>query len=158
MRCIGCGHPISAHQTLSGECAGYSMAVGAPCSCQAFVARPAQEFPPPDREAGRREQLAAEARVEAHTPPVWRDIARTAFADAARKHPTFTTDEVWELLRARYPDAWQPPEPRAMSGIVRWATTSGLVEFTGQWVATARPEAHSNPKRQYRSLGARSAG
>jgi len=34
--CTGCGHPISAHQTLSGECSGYSMAVGAPCSCQMF--------------------------------------------------------------------------------------------------------------------------
>lgn len=104
-----------------------------------------------DAAESRYQQRLGEERVEAATPHEWRDRARASMRHVASTTPTFTTDQVWDHLARTYFD-YQPPEPRAMSGIVRWAINQHIIEFTGQMVATARPEAHSNPKRQYRSL------
>lgn len=60
---------------------------------------------------------------------------------------TFTTDDVWATI----PPEIRTHEPRALGSVMRKLQESGVIEATGDWRPTARPEAHGRPIRVWRS-------
>lgn len=96
-----------------------------------------------DSDEGARRRDEAIARVSDHAPIDWKDQAARAVTVLALLGP-FTTDDVWRVL-----DEWQvlaPPEPRAMGAVMRRLAVTGKIVATGEWVKSARAEAHRNPK------------
>lgn len=80
--------------------------------------------------------------VEEHAHAEWLAAAMLAVRDLARHNDTFTTDQVWELLEL---DNVATHEPRAMGAVMRRASKDGLIEATGNYVKSARPECHARP-------------
>ncbi len=92
---------------------------------------------------------AAIERVDEHANEEWKSAALDAVSLCASAYSLFTTDQVYEVL-VRY-DV-ETHERRAMGAIMRRAKTAGWIAPTDDYWPTARPEAHRNPKRVWRSL------
>ena len=101
------------------------------------------------------EELAARSIEQArrHANQQWMLEVERVIRDVSIFAETFTTDEVWHGLRTRaanrehYP---QPHEPRAMGSVMRILHQRGVIEPTGVYRRSARPEAHCGPKREWR--------
>ncbi len=103
-----------------------------------------------DEAASREACDEAVQRVDDHADDWWKVAADDAFVTCAARYQTFTTDQVWELLDRR--SVLRPTEPRAMGPRARSAVQRGVIEPTGDYRPSERPETHRNPKRVYRSL------
>lgn len=82
--------------------------------------------------------------AEKAADPGWLAAAHRAVREAAASGAPFTTDDLWtELSRLGV----TTHEPRALGAVLRAAARppDALVEQTGRYVKTRRPEAHSRP-------------
>lgn len=101
------------------------------------------------------DQLAARSIEEArrHANRLWLAEAERVIREVSIFEDTFTTDEVWFELRRRaelrehFP---QTHEPRALGAIMRILRERGVIEATGVYRKSKRPEAHAGPKREWR--------
>lgn len=85
---------------------------------------------------------AAIAQAEEHADRVWLSAAKQIVWDLIKDGRPFTTDDCWARL-----DTLDvvTHEPRALGAVLRAAAKAGYIEQTGEYVATARPKAHSRP-------------
>jgi len=90
-------------------------------------------------------------RVEANANAKWREAAYLACCLCAYKWREFTTDDVWELMDALFPDC-QTHEPRAMGAIMRKAVRAGKIEASGESFKSRRPQCHGRPIAVWDSL------
>lgn len=89
------------------------------------------------------EQARNEAidRVRQHAPADWMADAASCARALAVTQPTFSTDDVWQIIG-------QPPEPRAMGAVMK--NLRGWIEPTGEYVPSIRPKCHARPVRVWR--------
>jgi hypothetical protein len=106
-------------------------------------------FDPP---AAREARDDGKHRAAVHAPDRWVQEARDALHHVCRMRPKFTTDQIWERLDALGID--QPPEPRAMVGVVNYGKRVGWLIYSDPalYVPSQRVAAHAGPKRVYWSL------
>jgi hypothetical protein len=90
------------------------------------------------------------ARAERGTPDAWRLLAEDSARWCARMRPTFTTDDVWARMVSQDPEGAKVREPRALGAIMSKLHRDGVLAPTGEYVPSARPSAHRNPKREWR--------
>lgn len=84
----------------------------------------------------------AQAAMDA-APARWREAAERTVRWLAMECNSFTADDIWKRLTDfGYPD---PPEPRALGGVLRSLARSGLIQQTGTWRKSARAECHHRP-------------
>lgn len=79
------------------------------------------------------------ARVESNANGEWLEAARTACLRVANAKPTFTSDDVWDVLE------WQNAtthEPKAMGAVLAGLSKAGLIRKTGRYRPTRRAIAH----------------
>ena len=85
--------------------------------------------------------------VEAGTRTDWNATARRAVAAVADRLERFTTDDVWDELDRIAGGRWDPPEPRAMGAVMRWAARQGIARPTRETTPSERPDCHRRPVR-----------
>lgn len=84
-------------------------------------------------------------------PPGWVERALAAVAKTSRVMDEFTTDDVRWVFDVWYEgSSYQPRDGRAWGAVMRTAIGRGLVEKTGEYRQTRRPEAHCRPIPVYR--------
>lgn len=86
--------------------------------------------------------------VERNAYEHWLDVAYEAIRTIAQTEGTFTADEVWRLID------WTGAtthEPRAMGAVMKRAVKDGLIEPTGQYRKSTRPQCHARPQPVYAS-------
>ena len=94
------------------------------------------------------DMLTDEAIARAHSaaPREWKEYAMDAvkYVCRSRGRGSFlTTDAVWaRLAKTLGEDLAQPPEPRAMGGIIRWAKSEKWIRPTDRVKKSERPECH----------------
>ena len=99
------------------------------------------------------EQAAHEAteeaiqRVSDHGEPEGKARLLAAVRRVAVRQGFFTTDDVWAL--EPLPGVH---EPRVLGAVMRTAAAKGWIEKTERYEKSKRRDAHSNPKRVWRSL------
>jgi len=87
-------------------------------------------------------------RVEKHTHEEWKDAALEAVRSAALKYPSFTTDEVWPLIK-------HDPmlhDPRSLGPVMRRAEGLGYINPTALVSSSDSVSRHRAPKRIWQSL------
>lgn len=72
----------------------------------------------------------------------WWAAAREEVILAAIQLPEFTTDVVWRGLDSR---GLKTHEPRALGAVMKAMAKAGVIEPTGRWEKSRRPEAHARP-------------
>ena len=90
-------------------------------------------------------------RVEANANAEWRVAAYKACCLCAQQWIELSTDDVWELMDALFPDC-QTHEPRAMGAIMRQAARAGKIEASGEYFKSRRPQCHGRPVAIWDSL------
>lgn len=78
----------------------------------------------------------------------WLAVAYEAVRTLAATEHTFTSDAVWRLID------WTGAtthEPRAMGAVMKRAVKDGLIEPTGQYRKSERPQCHARPQPIYAS-------
>lgn len=80
-------------------------------------------------------------RVEEHADPDWKTTAYDVLVGLARRDGEWTTDDFWLAMRAQHPTV-TTHEPRALGALIRRLLRDGLVEKTGRFSESVRPEAH----------------
>jgi hypothetical protein len=98
---------------------------------------------------GRQLRDAALLQVDEHADASWKQAALDCVRQLAQTRNTFTTDDVWDALRAT-PEMTH--EPRALGAIMRRAQAAGLIAPTDEWRPSKRPVCHASPKRVWMSL------
>lgn len=86
-------------------------------------------------------------RVERNADPMSKADLLAAVHRMCKAHQDFTTDDVWESF-----EGVRPHEPRVLGAVMRTAQKNGWCESTTEYRLSKRREAHSNPKRVWRSL------
>lgn len=81
--------------------------------------------------------------VKRSTPAEWAKDARTCLVAILMTQRTATTDDVWQVIG-------QPPEPRALGGVIKDMVDNRTIEPTGEYVASIRPKCHARPVRVWR--------
>lgn len=79
----------------------------------------------------------------------WMEEAAAAIRTCARFLRDFTTDAVWHTLEGH--GVAPPRDPRAMGAAIRRAKKDGLIEATGEYRKSSRPECHRRPIPVYRA-------
>jgi hypothetical protein len=97
-------------------------------------------------DAGRQAGLEAIARAKQAADPTWYQAAVSAVLMCAELGEPFTADDVW----ARIPDEYRTREPRALGAVMRLLSEQGVIESTGGWRESSRPQAHARPMRVWR--------
>ena len=90
-------------------------------------------------------------RVEANANAEWRVAAYKACCLCAQQWIELSTDDVWELMDALFPDC-RTHEPRAMGAIMRQAARAGKIEASGEYFKSRRPQCHGRPVAIWDSL------
>lgn len=90
---------------------------------------------------------AAIAIVDANADQEWLSQAVKVIGLLSKSYDAFTTDHVWRELNRR---ELSVREPRAIGAAMKRAKGLGLIEPTGQYVPSARPESHCRPIRVWR--------
>lgn len=98
-------------------------------------------------DAGRQAAVEAIARAKRASDPVWYEAAVSAVLMCAELGEPFTADDVW----ARIPDECRTREPRALGAVMRLLMEQGVIESTGGWRESSRPQAHARPMRVWRA-------
>lgn len=88
--------------------------------------------------------------VKTAVDPAWLKAADRAVRRVAKKHPTFTTDEVWAALKRSKATT---TERRAMGAVMRKAAAEGIIESTKTYQVSTRPECHRRPITVWASIG-----
>ncbi len=83
-----------------------------------------------------------------HTTSIWRDAAGKALIEVAKYNFEFTSDLVWDNLAIQ---GIHTRENRALGAVMQAGHRSGVIEFTGEYKPTIRPEGHKNLKAVWRS-------
>lgn len=88
--------------------------------------------------------LAQEAiqQAETHAAPEWLLAARRVVWQLIQLGQPFSTDDVWDRLDQL--DV-HTHEHRALGSVMRNASRAGLIDQTGSYFKSRRPEAHSRP-------------
>lgn len=89
--------------------------------------------------------------VEDGADPVWMEQVGEIVRGIARRKETFTTDDVWEVVRAR-DTLSSSQEPRALGAIMCGMAREGIIESTGYYRKSTDPRCHSRPKAVWHSL------
>lgn len=85
----------------------------------------------------------AQAAME-NAPPAWALSAREAVLRLAAIYPHgFDADHVWHELHQC--GAGQPPEPRALGGVLKALAHEGRIRNTGEYRKSRRIENHHRP-------------
>ncbi len=87
-------------------------------------------------------------RVERNADEQWKDEAYKCVRLARVYYAEFTTDTIWKMLENI---GHTTHEPRAMGAIMRRAAKEGLIEPTGKYLKSRRPECHKRPVMLWRS-------
>ena len=90
------------------------------------------------------------AQVERNADPMWKHNAWTVILMFARSGEPFTTDDVWEYMHQNGMET--PREPRAMGAVIANACRDRIIESTGRYVQSQRPECHRRPVRVWRGV------
>lgn len=85
------------------------------------------------------------ARAVRRAPAEWIAAAHDAVDRLAATQTELSADDVWR-------EVGQPPEPRALGGVMVSAGRRGVIEATDRTVPSVRPESHRRPIRIWRSL------
>lgn len=96
-----------------------------------------------EAEAAKQEAIQ---RVGNHANEAWMEDAAWAIHIAAASRPSFTTAEVWPLIRE------QTHDHRAMGAAMRIAQREGYIEPTLEWKQSDSTVNHRRPQRVWRSL------
>jgi hypothetical protein len=88
--------------------------------------------------------------VTAAAPAEWLAYAEDAVVEVARRLPSFTTDDVWQLLKDQ--KIAEPPEPRAMAGPMKRAQRGGLIRATDESRRSIKAICHRRRKSVWLSL------
>lgn len=86
--------------------------------------------------------------------PEWTALAHATLRYVASLGAEFTTDDIWLRLEFRN---IHTHEPRAMGAVMRAAVRDGLIEKTGAYVESSRPQSHARPIPVWRPVRNRSA-
>ena len=78
------------------------------------------------------------ARVDSNADPLWKKEAAATILRLAATFAKFTSDDVWKALEGRA----LTPEPRAMGAQFLKASKAGVIEPTGEYWQSKRPECH----------------
>lgn len=106
--------------------------------------------PPPSRrdpDLGRLLRDDAIVAVAAHTRADWIALARQAVRELCAAGRPFTSDDVWDTIDRRAGGRADPPEPRALGAVMRWADRQGLAVPTDRTSPSQRPDCHRRPVR-----------
>lgn len=96
---------------------------------------------------GRRLADEAIERARSAADPDWYQAAVSAVVMCSEIGVPFTADDVW----ARIPSHLRTKEPRALGSVMRALAERGVIEATGGWRESSRPQAHGRPMRVWRS-------
>jgi hypothetical protein len=77
----------------------------------------------------------------------WVDTLRDMVVLVAREKEEFTSDDVWRWL------AELPSEPRILGSVMSALAKEGLIEKTGTYRKSKRPECHARPLAVWRGRG-----
>jgi hypothetical protein len=97
-------------------------------------------------DAGRQAADKAINRARMSADPVWYQAAVSAVIMCSQLGEPFTSDDVW----VRIPAECRTKEPRALGAVMRKLQEQGVIEATGGWRESARPQAHGRPMRVWR--------
>ncbi len=117
---------------------------------QDYQARPTATLGPlfdhaADQEAARRDEGIE--RATGASSPIWRELAYRALVDLARTQPTVHIDDLMRVV-SRPDDG----HPNANGGIWLRAIRAGVIERSGEYVATALPGKRRHVYPRYTSL------
>lgn len=101
-----------------------------------------------DAARAKAERDAAIAAVEQNAEVRYLEAARQAIRDCADRLPEFTVDDVQVLLAERKVDP--PSEGKTIGAAMVWAARNGVIEWTGEYRASAQPQCHGNPRKVWR--------
>ena len=103
-----------------------------------------------DAAASRAAHDAAIATVEAHTAPLWAELAYRAVERVAALGRPFIVDAaVEELERTVGPIIARPAEGRAWGAVMQRAMRAGIITPTGRFRNSANARHHANPRREW---------
>lgn len=97
--------------------------------------------------AERKKQQGIEAAYQGANS-YWKNAAKEALLECAKKYREFASDQVWEVL-AR--SGMTTGENRAMGAIVQAASRSGMIQKTGRYRESRRASQHRQPIAIWRS-------
>ncbi|MCL4357705.1 hypothetical protein M1512_02320 [Patescibacteria group bacterium] len=83
-----------------------------------------------------------------NTTTIWKAAAAEALITVAKRTFEFTSDEVWHELAMQ---GIHTGENRALGAVMQAGNRSGVIEFSGEYRPTTRPEGHKGPKALWRS-------
>lgn len=83
-----------------------------------------------------------------HTTSIRREAAGTALIEIAKTNYEFTTDLIWYQLAIQ---GIHTGENRALGAVMQAGHRAGVIDFTGVYKPTIRPEGHMAPKAVWRS-------
>jgi hypothetical protein len=90
-------------------------------------------------------------RAERNADEEWKSMALECVLILAGIKQTFTTDDVWQLLSTRYPEA-ATHEPRALGAIMRQVARKNIIAPTKEYAQSSRKECHARPLRVWLSV------
>lgn len=76
----------------------------------------------------------------------WTEEVRAAVVRVASRQTTFLIDDVWKELSG----VRTMGDRRKIGPVLLAMRRVGEIEATGQWVASAQPQCHANPRRVWR--------
>ena len=88
-------------------------------------------------------------RVDAHASETWKRVAWSIVRYLAETQLEFTTDDVWQALKARRVTTH---EPRAIGAVMRSFAKSGVIRNTKRMVESNREACHRRPVTVWESL------
>lgn len=94
-------------------------------------------------------QLAIDT-VEDNAHEQWLDVAYAVLYELALTRDYFTSEDVTDFMRARYPDV-TTHEPRAMGAVMRRGKRDGIVASTDRSVWSRSPNSNAYLSRVWRS-------
>lgn len=83
------------------------------------------------------------ARAHRHAPRQWISDAGACLRALAITQTHFTADDVWQVIG-------QPPEPRALGGVMVDMASNGWIKPTPRFEPSVRPERHAGPVRVWK--------
>jgi hypothetical protein len=99
---------------------------------------------------GERKRQRAIRQVEENADADWMKAAEKTIRWYAALGDRFTSDDIWANLEKMN---LTTHEPRALGAIFNRLARQGVIEQTGEYRKSVRPECHRNPKAVWRGAG-----